>query len=448
MLLCSGCKKDNVIESKNEPTRLTLTLQDISCIDAVLSVKPQFSDRPYYCRVYRDSVLLYSDSVYNSDVIVIDSLLLPKKHYFFKAFAFHRDGAKDSSNIVSVVTLDTTSHEFSFVIDTFGVEYQGIYNKLFSASLISNDLIWVVGKIDKGEKDTNGYNITYNAIRWNGSKWDLQQVPMRNYQRSTFGFHPLQAIYASTENNIYVVSSDQMAHYDGTKWGSWSFLFTGNGDSTFGNLQQLWGYGGNDCYGIADRGNVYHFTTIDEWSRTKLPLQFDLCDIFGKSDGSTVIAIGSYNDRYGTGLYRYKNNQWELMYDGSPNQKVNLQDTISGRLYSAININDKYFYLMTFAGLYRVNYNSRGEGRRIYRKGYPINQYVENIRGVQNDLMMVGDGGLMHFNGYSWKTYEQFHYLKSHFIFQSLEYRNGIGIAVGHMTNYLNTKAIAIRITK
>ena len=57
--------------------------------------------------------------------------------------------------------LDTTSHDFTFQVDTIG-DYGSYIN---DASIVNENTIWVVGRII----DDSNY---FNAAFWNGNSWE------------------------------------------------------------------------------------------------------------------------------------------------------------------------------------------------------------------------------------------------------------------------------------
>ena len=57
--------------------------------------------------------------------------------------------------------MDTTSHNFTWDIDTLGIS-----GTLRDVQIIDENNIWVVGEI---ETDT----ATYNAAHWNGNDWEM-----------------------------------------------------------------------------------------------------------------------------------------------------------------------------------------------------------------------------------------------------------------------------------
>jgi len=95
--------------------------------------------------------------------------------------------------------LDTTSHNYTWTIDTLGTN--GSY--LRDVIIIDENNIWAVGNIvtDTGE---------YNAARWNGMVWEL------------FGIYSntanLYSIKYFSEDDIWVTSHCFPIHWDGSNW--------------------------------------------------------------------------------------------------------------------------------------------------------------------------------------------------------------------------------------
>ena len=111
--------------------------------------------------------LLTSDST-----IFIDSLL-PNKSYSFKS-SIEQDSKSHFSNGVTATTMDTTSHNFTWQKLEFG-DYTS--NILEDVAIIDKDNIWVGGQIylfdSTGQRDPP----PYNAVHWNGIKWEVLRIP-------------------------------------------------------------------------------------------------------------------------------------------------------------------------------------------------------------------------------------------------------------------------------
>src|SRR5690606_37389250 len=160
----------NTTEPPPEDTRkLTLTFEDASCIEAWININTENIQLPASINIFiNDSISQISILNTKDSLLYIDSLL-PNKTYKLKAASI--DYGVMSSEI-SVTTLDTTSHNFTFETWTFGDIGSSV---LFDVAIISEDNIWCVGEINIADTSVNGYT-TYNAVHWNGSEWQLKRI--------------------------------------------------------------------------------------------------------------------------------------------------------------------------------------------------------------------------------------------------------------------------------
>ena len=76
------------------------------------------------------------------------------------------------SEAVTVTTMDTTSHNFTWQTFTFGG--QGGSSTLFDVAIINENDIWAVGEMYV--YDSTGAPVLYNAVHWDGSKWELKRI--------------------------------------------------------------------------------------------------------------------------------------------------------------------------------------------------------------------------------------------------------------------------------
>ncbi|NOZ75676.1 MAG: hypothetical protein GXO90_09970, partial [FCB group bacterium] len=141
-----------------------------------LNVSVEDSSDTWTFRLNRDDSTVAVVSSIRADTTVRDGGLLPGHTYRYRAYWLDGGEATDSSEEVTATTLDTTSHNFVWEIDTLG-SYGSYLNDVAivparppgeGAGGDENN-IWVVGNIetDSGE---------YNAARWNGTDWELMGI--------------------------------------------------------------------------------------------------------------------------------------------------------------------------------------------------------------------------------------------------------------------------------
>ncbi len=81
-----------------------------------------------------------------------------------------------SSNELSVTTMDTTSHNFTWQTWTFG-EHSS--STLYDVAIIDENNIWAVGEIYMNDSLGNPDPDAYNAVHWNGSELEYKEYLYR-----------------------------------------------------------------------------------------------------------------------------------------------------------------------------------------------------------------------------------------------------------------------------
>ena len=114
-----------------------LTVEDVSCTEAWLKVSLTDADEPRTVEIQRDGQQVISVQMGSStDSLCLVEGLLPRHTYSFVA---HRAGflaGSDDSSAVQATTMDTTSHNFTFHLDTLGVTSSTRIVEFMSASAL------------------------------------------------------------------------------------------------------------------------------------------------------------------------------------------------------------------------------------------------------------------------------------------------------------------------
>ena len=187
-LILLSCKKDNPVPPDQQP-QVSLTLEDVSCIEAWIKLNTSNISLPTEVELQKDGSLFKTINLIVPDTILYIDSLLPNRTYSFKSIIQSvNQSIRDS---VSVATLDTTSHNFTWQTFTFGDPATG-GSVLYDVAIIDENDIWAVGEIylldTLGQPDP----LLYNAVHWNGRQWEVKRiqtifrgnlitVPLRNF---------------------------------------------------------------------------------------------------------------------------------------------------------------------------------------------------------------------------------------------------------------------------
>lgn len=116
-------------------------LADVSCTECWIKVETTGISLPEDLTLYRDNEVVQTATLTESDIVLNDSLLSPSQTYEYKIKV-----AGITSEAVTVTTMDTTSHDFSWEAFTFGEHSSSVLNDV---AIIDENNIWAVGEMEK-----------------------------------------------------------------------------------------------------------------------------------------------------------------------------------------------------------------------------------------------------------------------------------------------------------
>jgi len=345
--------------------------------------------------------------------------LLPKKSYTSYVRIYPAGGGEIVSNEVSFTTMDTTSHYFTWQVFEFG---NFVNSFLYDVAIISENDIWAVGEIYVADTNINGYT-TYNAVHWDGNKWELKKI--YTYSNcSSIDYAPLRSIFAFSSNNIVVTSGGGMWWYDGIRWKSECTI----NPLLTGAINKLWGKSSSDLFAVGDNGNIFHWDG-KRWAKIESGTNVDINDVFGVINKRTNrrIVFCSVSNLFERGGYKI------LTID--ENNKVDTLPWGQDRRINSTWSSNGWIVYTSGGGVFHNK-----KGKWVEEKSIPL-YYTNRVRGNGlNDIFVVGDFALLvHYNGYSWRVYQEF--LQLPFCsFNSISVSENIIAIVG----YLGTQALII----
>jgi hypothetical protein len=400
-----------------------ITVEDVGVTDAVLKLHKLGGSMPREIRLKRDTTTIIEKTMLSPDTIIIDEGLLPKHTYRYELSV----GITKSDEIeseVQITTMDTTSHNFTWQIDTLGTHSSVLYD----VAIINDTLVYAVGEIFHSDSSENW--TFFNLAKWNGRQWTLQRL---YYQGNTI-MH-LRWILAFNERDIWVNS---ITHWNGVRWEEVAFDPIFYGVST----NKAWGTSSSDFYVVGNGGFIAHYDG-SVWRKLESGTDVDLLDIWGSPDGSIVWACG-WEDFKPTVLLKYQHSVWKKQYEDNLNKFRIRQDSLSGVLVSGAVFNKRLFVL-TNTGLYKTTWDTRGEGNRLtpYPEGFRA--FPFRLRGnTINDIFVVGQRSLIaHNNGMTFSRYEQF--MDRNIMLYSVDQKGNTVIAVGEIYHPIYSKGIVFR---
>jgi len=288
--------------------------------------------------------------------------------------------------------VDSTSHNWSFTIDTLG---DGNGSILYDAAIISTNplIIYAVGNISI---DSIGkYNpLIYNLLKWNGNGWEPNHVTI--LFRGNYITPPLLGLFSLSQYQNWLVGG--LAIYgDGQFWTPFDVRNITGFDSL--SFTKCWGNNAEDIWFSGLKGSLTHMTQAS-WQRIPIGVTEDMQDIWGyknKTTGqTTVMGISS------TVFYGGTENLFSI--SGNTSTKLNtngLSWSIRGLWFD-----DKGYYIVGDGMYYKKSLQDTVW--QSFQKGVTTN-YINAIRGnAWNDIIAVGDfGTIVHYNGSTWYNFTQ-----------------------------------------
>ncbi|WP_407931013.1 glucosyl transferase, partial [Ignavibacterium album] len=285
-----------------------------------------------------------------------------------------------SSNELTVTTMDTTSHEFSWQSWEFGTIGS---STLYDVAIIDENDIWAVGEINIADTSINGYT-TYNAVHWDGTKWELKRILYKG------GFWSIRTIFAFSSNDIWF--SGYVRYLNG------QFIELTIPDILIGwGINKLWGSSSEDLYAVGNNGNIAHWDGR-KWTKIESGTDLNFIDIYGSTDSKTgeqqILAVCTRNLPLDKGIYRIEGNT-ATQISSAP---------IQWELFALWFIPNRHYYVVG-SGIYEKKFLSDS----TWKNGpLDITHYgTTGIRGNElNNVFVAGAfGEFLHFNGITWKSY-------------------------------------------
>ena len=240
---------------------------------------------------------------------------------FLLGIVFLQTCKKERNPVSPPVTIkpDTTSHNFTFVIDTLGKHPDSVWvdpSILWDVWVVNENDVWVVGEIntlDTGFDSSGHFTPPYGAAHWNGEKWEYKRFYWNHGGENTShsGFY---GIWYFSPKNIWLATNWVFHCTDGVNLK----LEYKSDISKQEGIRKLWAASENEIYGVGARGLIVKYDG-NSWTRMESGTDVDLLNVWGVKDKQTgqthVFAAGSRGDRdYGVVL-ELKNGQWLHRFD-------------------------------------------------------------------------------------------------------------------------------------
>jgi len=288
---------------------------------------------------------------------------------------------------------DTTSHNFTWTIDTLGA-YGSLLNDVH---IVNENDIWVVGKIRIPDPDSS-YNgtgwETFNAAHWDGDEWEYIKILSGNSAVST--------IYYFSQNDIWTSIGSFPVHWDGTDWTIYHLQDMGL-DAHI--INSSWGSSTSNMYFVGIEGSIVHydggeFTKMESGTDTNLR---DVCGI-GSEDNTISLWASGMSATHGTTILSLNDNTWSHWFTRPFPECLEFDEhKISGTINGIWTDSNKDLWAITMHGLYQINTENPDDFMIYPAPEIAWGDYINNMDGsASNNIFFSGqNSNIWHFNGVS-----------------------------------------------
>ncbi len=376
--------------------RLSLSVSDISCTEAWIKLTVNNAPLPTNVVIKRNGNSIFSFNLTSSDTTVYDSTLFPNQTYIYQA-TYGKAYPTETSQTVTAKTMDTTSNNFSFQTFTFGASNAGS-SYLNDIAIINDNDIWAVGAVYLDSADGAPDPNAYNAVQWDGSKWNLKRIFYYG-NCSAVKYPPLRSIYIFSDNSIVVTNGGSVGwvNDDSVK------LDCRVNPLLTGAINKIWGTSSNDFYVVGNGGSIAHYQN-GLWQQIESGTNLQFLDIYGVADPATgkqqILAVCSQNYPPGNGVFSIQGNTATEISSNfnSPGYPV------LPELFSVWFVPNTRYYIAG-DGIFEKHSLSDSQ----WNNGpHDITRYgTASIRGTGlNDIFVAGSfGDFLHFNGVRWQSF-------------------------------------------
>ena len=419
-----GCRKGEGPCTTCPPTYVPSIFLDTLSVDVtqiLLRVRATDTTGTARLALYRDSVLLYSGKPLRGDTTLLDTGLAVSHLYNYKSYRITQNPGEvrlDSTTLMTLRTRDTTSHNFTWQVETLGDTTSSLYD----VAIIDEHNIWVVGWFYLSDSLGPTYSPYYTVAQWDGAMWRFYRLYFFNDACTRPGYYPLmtRAVFTFGANNVWVAGAKFVARWNGT-----AFINHCPGGSFF---NKIWGEHDSSLYVGCNGGSITRYNGSSWQTIQSGVATLDILDIWGSVAESMVErqilcpTSSFFNVRR---LYRIRAD--------------NTVDTIAGvpgRQLSSVWFQSPWKIFACGDGVF-----IRGIDETWWEIADTsvIPSNTRRIRGVSpQDVFVVGPSGIVgHFNGLTMHRYTEVFNAE----YYSCDYNGRLLVAVGEK----NGRAVVLR---
>ncbi|MCA0448062.1 MAG: hypothetical protein LCH54_17730 [Bacteroidetes bacterium] len=399
----TSCKEPESTGPETRIDSLMLKVKETDLTTATLNLHTAGLILPAQFSLLRNGDTVQTFSLHQPDTLFKDPFLIPSTRYTWQVL-MSKTNLK--SNEVTGRTQDTTSHIFSWRLDTLG----SVGSNLFDVVIVNDTCVWVVGEIA-----TRPYSSfeRYNAAMWNGKGWKKFRFVFPNFQ-GTEDVQIIRTLVLTGKQKIFFIS-DNGAIVSTDLTGENVYTKTLLTDEGKGIPSKAWGSNNSEFYFSGGNGSL---TSYNGSSFSLMPsnTDVDLKDIFSSGDG-VLWSTGNNLDK--SVLLKYQLGSWSIFREfiRGPGMSGVLPVDDLRLAYSSVwqQKGSDSIWVTTSWGVHKQSVKPDGKARWLYQRRWdkpetnPVG-FPSRIRGTdENNVWVSGQQGtVLHFNGWSWHRYAEF----------------------------------------
>ena len=398
-MLLTGCpNKESNLSTNPSTNPLALTVEYVNCTEAFLKLSLATTETQRAVTLNRGNSTIATITMTGSDSVFVDDGLLPNKTYTYTL-------ASGKWNVsTQATTIDTTSHNWSWEVDTLGIAESYLYD----VTIVNDTLAYAVGGVYLNDSTGQFDQQPYNLETWNGHTWKLKKL-------FADGFPPIiKSVFAVNQNDIWF---DPWFHWDGQ-----NFQVLPSDPVLFAvGIGKMWG-DPNGMYVVGTSGFIAHKSSnSNSWQQIQTNLTTAIHDVWGGNNsavGNNVV-LSTMCNKYYFGDARVLRLSQSSAVD-SIQWGMQLYPPYSVWFSSTSQV------YVCGGGIYRFQ-----SGTWVSMANGLPSIFLNRVRGNgDNDLVVAGDFGVVaHYNGVSWQVYDQLKLPNGNY--ESIAIRNNLIIAAG-----------------
>lgn len=369
---------------------ITLNVQQVDLHAVQLEISVPDSSNPRQFRLTRNDQVVTDGTLGASDTVIWDGGLSPRTTYTYQAMSLYDGHITNRTDPVQVTTLDTTSHQFTWAMDTLGIypsDLHGVWgtdaNNVYAVGLIFYSY--------------DPYRFT-GIVHWDGTQWTSMEYHEGDVN-DIYGFGP-DDIWAVGSYQVGYEGFALIAHWDGQQWTTWKH-------HEYGGLAAVWGTSSSNLYAVGANGLILHYDG-QQWIPQESGTSLSLNDIFGLNSKHIYVTGKELSSGSGV-LLRYNGKTWRTLTRGGYPQDSAMLYGIFRSVWASSSRKLYVVGALSYEGvpgnwmLSEIPYNAPGDNL----VGLTA---MNRVRGTtSSNVFICGDRNLMiHWNGNSWHLYHQF----------------------------------------